>query len=296
MSNDESLTAKQLLEQSGLTPKKIFGQNFLFDKNILKKIIDVAQLKKTDNVLEVGPGLGTLTRELLAKAKQVVAIEKDHEMCQVIMTNYQLSITKQQKKSSITNNIKLKLVCADILRVTDEELREYFKGKPYRVVANLPYNITSHFLKIFLEREYAPSDMTIMIQREVGQRIMASPGQLSLLSISVQFFSDPKIEFVVHPGSFFPSPKVDSVVIHLKNIRKNKFAVDPDKFFKILKIGFSQKRKQLKAVLGKGKILDKSFTVGRIGEILVGLGYTDTARAQELSIQDWVNLVNQLVL
>lgn len=261
---------KEVIELLGEDrPKKHFGQNFLIDKNIIKKITKLADIKKTDLILEVGPGLGFMTRELAEYAKKVIAVEKDVKMVGIL--------EKQEMKNVEVWN-------QDILKVTEKQLKKSFKGKPYRVIANLPYNITSHFIRQFLETEYPPKEMILMVQREVAERIMSKPPNMNMLAVSVQFFSEPKIEFIVRPGSFFPSPKVESAIIHLKNIKAKKEKVDNKKFFEIVKQGFSQKRKQLKNNL-KNK---------EVGGFLEDLDLKTDIRAQELSVQDWVNLVNKI--
>ena len=261
---------KQVIELLGEDrPKKYLGQNFLIDKNIIDKIIKVADIKKTDLILEVGPGLGFLTKELTSRAKQVIAVEKDKKMVDIL------------EKEPVKN---LQVWNDDILKVSEAQLRKGFGGKPYRIIANLPYNITSHFIRQFLETDYPPQEMILMVQREVAERIMSTPPNMNLLGISVQFFSEPKIEFIVRPGSFFPSPKVDSAIIHLKNIKVDKKKVDYKKFFEIVRLGFGQKRKQLK------NNLKDTGGEGRLSEV----GLKETVRAQELSLEDWVNLVNKI--
>jgi len=253
-------------------PKKYLGQNFLVDKNILQKIIQVADIKKTDNILEVGPGKGVLTVELCGRAHCVLAVEKDKELIHCL---------EDQKLP------KLQLLAADIMKVDDSTIRAAFKGKSYRVIANLPYNITSQFLKAFLERDYAPESMLLMLQKEVAERICSKNGENSVLSLSVQFFAEPKIRFLVKKNSFFPRPKVESAIIEIKNIRKDRFKVEAEKFFEVVKLGFSQKRKQLKNNL-------KDFGENVVQQSLVEMGYKANARAEELSLGDWVTLVQLL--
>ncbi|KKR07677.1 MAG: Ribosomal RNA small subunit methyltransferase A [Parcubacteria group bacterium GW2011_GWC2_39_14] len=253
-------------------PKKYLGQNFLVDKNILQKIIQVADIKKSDMILEVGPGRGVLTAELCGRAQCVLAVEKDKDLIQSL---------EDQKLP------KLQILAADIMKVDDRTIRAAFKGKSYRVIANLPYNITSQFLKVFLEREYAPSEMLLMLQKEVAERICRKNGENSVLSLAVQFFAEPKIRFLVKKNSFFPRPKVESAIIEIKNIRKDKFKVEAEKFFEVVKLGFGQKRKQLKNNL-------KKFGEEVVQKVLIEMGYKSNARAEELSLVDWVNLVQRL--
>jgi len=255
-----------------LRPKKYLGQNFLVDKNILQKIIVVAEIKKSDYVLEVGPGRGVLTAELAKSAKRVLAVEKDKDL---------IADLNQNEWGNV------RVLQADILKVTDEQLRCEFKDHAYRVIANLPYNISSEFLRLFLEREYAPKAMLLMLQREVAERICSKDGENSVLSLAVQFFADPVIRFLVKKNSFFPSPKVDSAIIEIKNIRKDKYPIDPGKFFQVVKKGFAQKRKQLKNNL-------KEFGEARVVDVLSVLGYSENCRAEELALNDWVKLAQGL--
>ncbi|KKQ80375.1 MAG: Ribosomal RNA small subunit methyltransferase A [Parcubacteria group bacterium GW2011_GWC2_38_7] len=255
-----------------LKPKKYLGQNFLTDKNILQKIIQVADIKKTDYVLEVGPGKGVLTAELCSRARKVLAVEKDKDLIQGL------------EDLHLPN---LELLSADIMKVADSTIQEFFKGKEYRVIANLPYNITSQFLQAFLERDYAPTSMLLMLQKEVAQRICSKTGEHSVLSLSVQFFAEPKIQFFIKKNSFFPRPKVESAIIAITNIRKNKFKIDSEKFFEIVKLGFGQKRKQLKNNL-------KKFGEAEVQKCLVKMGYSANARAEELTLEDWVLMAQSL--
>lgn len=261
---------KKVLELLGEDrPKKSFGQNFLIDKNIINKIIKVADIKKTDLILEIGPGLGFLTNELEKRAKKVIAVEKDRKMVEIL--------EREERKN-------VDVWAQDALKVTEKQLEKAFDGKSYRIIANLPYNITSRFIRQFLEMDYSPKEMILMIQREVAERIMSVPPEMNMLAVSSQFFSEPKIEFMVKPGSFFPAPKVESAIIHLKNIKAKKQKVDSKKFFEVVKQGFSQKRKQLKNNLGnKG-----------VGVVLEDIGLKADVRAQELGLEDWVNLVNKI--
>ncbi len=252
-------------------PKKSLGQNFLTDKNILRKIIKVAEIKANENILEVGPGRGVLTFELVLLAKKVVAIEKDK----------MLFAELQNKQTEFSNLI---IQNQDILRIDFAELRKEFKNKPYKIVANLPYNITSRFLRTFLQSDYCPSEMILMVQREVGERIAEKePGEFSVLSNAVQFYCRPRVLFRVSANCFFPRPRVESVVIRLSEIGKNMPDCEAEKFFLLLRAGFSAKRKQLKNNLMKINKIDW-------GAVLVEAGLRGDIRAEELTVADWVKL------
>jgi 16S rRNA (adenine1518-N6/adenine1519-N6)-dimethyltransferase len=246
----------------------------LIDKNILQKIIKTAQIKKSENVLEVGPGKGVLTKELSARARRVLAVEKDVALMPELLSLGLPSVD---------------FVQADILKFSEDILRKAFNNKPYRIVANLPYNISSQFLKLFLERDYKPQNMLLMLQREVAERICSKNGEQSVLSLSVQFYAKPKIEFLVKRNSFFPAPKVDSAIISISTITPNKFEVAPTDFFAVVKLGFSQKRKQLKNNL-------KKYGSARVEACLLDLGYNPNVRAEELKLTDWVRLVQLLIV
>jgi 16S rRNA (adenine1518-N6/adenine1519-N6)-dimethyltransferase len=178
----------------------------------------------------------------------------------------------------------IKIINEDILKFDLSELKKEFHGEPYKIVANLPYNITSRFLRIFLEADYRPMEMILMVQNEVAKRICALPGEMSVLSVSVQIFCEPEILFRVSPGSFFPAPKVDSAVIKLANIRGDKFKIDQKKLFEIVKAGFSARRKQLRNNL-------KQIFGNDTEQILRSAGIKPEQRPQELTVEDWVKLI-----
>ncbi len=257
---------KELLSQHGARASKGLGQNFLIDKNVLEKIVTAADLKPSDGVLEIGPGIGTLTQELAKKAKRVVAVEKDRKMCEIL-----------QKTLEGYKNVEV--VDEDILKTNLSSLKDY------KIVANLPYYITSPVIRKFLEANNPPELMVLMVQKEVGQRICAKPPRMSLLAVSVQFYADVKIISYVSKNCFWPSPKVDSAIIKITP-RKDSLRVNPELFFKVVKAGFSQPRKQIIGNLTKKLELDKNIVLG----ILVKCGIQPEQRAESLSIDDWIKL------
>lgn len=223
---------KLLCATHGVRPSKSKGQNFLIDQNIVKKIISAADLSESDLVLEVGPGLGVLTGELIKSAKEVWAVELDKKIISFFRDNF-----KRQLSAG-----KLKLIEGDVLQINLRKLG--LDDWTYKIVANLPYNITSQFFRQFLEFGPRPTEMTVMVQKEVALRMVAKPGEMSLLSLSVQFFSQSKILFYVPRSCFWPAPAVDSAIICLK-LNKKLPLVDEKLFFRLARIGFSAKRKQL---------------------------------------------------
>ena len=217
---------KNLLKKYNIYPSKILGQNFLISKEVLKKILDTANLKSKDVVLEIGPGIGTLTKELAKKVKQVIAVEKDSKMIKIL-------------KETLRDLKNIELIQEDILKYD-------FKSQvPYKIVANLPYYITSPVLRKFLEIGSKPKEIILMIQKEVAQRIVASPPNMSILAISVQFFAKPEIISFVSKNCFWPQPKVNSAILKISQISMDLPPIDTDLFFKIVRAGFAQPRKQL---------------------------------------------------
>lgn len=256
---------KNLLKKHDIRPLRKMGQNFLLDNGILKKIIDAAELNSGDIVLEIGPGLGILTLELARKVKRVVAVEKDRKIYEILE-----NILKGK-------NIKnVEIINQDILKIPDVQLyRDRDKVGNYKIIANLPYYITSPIIRKFLEIKNKPSLMVLMLQKEVAQRICAQSPKMNLLAVAIQFYAEPKIIGYVNKKSFYPQPKVDSAIIRIipkKEIPK----IDTEKFFKIVKAGFSSKRKMLKNNLS-GINFEKT-------------GLSPKIRAENLSINEWLKI------
>ena len=269
---------KNICSQYGIVPSKSRGQSFLIDQNIINQTIKFANLKIGDTILEVGPGLGVLTRPLSESVRQVVAVELDKKVAEFLKVEFSAEI--KQKKIVLVEN--------DIFKVKLSEIG--LQDGAFKIVANLPYNITSLFLRYFLESALArPSEMIIMVQKEVAQRIVAVPGEMSLLALSAQFFAQPKILFEVNRACFWPAPAVDSAVIQLK-INKKLPEVDVKKFFRLAKIGFAAKRKQLHNNLSGGLGLSST----EIKNVFSKLGLREDIRAQDLSLDDWLKLFSAL--
>jgi len=259
---------KSTLKNYSTVPSKGLGQNFLVDRGALNNLLEAAELKKGDVVVEIGPGTGILTKELLEKAKKVIAFEKDKRMCALL-------------QDSLGKFKNLKIIQGDILTAA-------FKlPKNYKVVANIPYYITSPIIRKFLESENKPELMILMVQKEVGQRICAKPPNMSILSVSVQFYAKARIVRYVSRGSFWPSPKVDSAIIKINPlINADKKQINADIFFKIVKAGFSHPRKQLLNNFSKGLNLSRE----KIEKILKELDINPQQRAETLSTEKWIEL------
>ncbi|MFC1644827.1 16S rRNA (adenine(1518)-N(6)/adenine(1519)-N(6))-dimethyltransferase RsmA [Patescibacteria group bacterium] len=255
--------------------KKSLGQNFLKDEKILDDIIKSSELSSNDCVLEIGPGQGALTERLVETAKKVVAFELDQELIPGLLAKFK-------------NNDNLEIVHKDILQVNlGEELKErgLEKGE-YRVIANIPYYITSKIARLFLESEYSPKDMIIMVQKEVAHRMAAEPGKMSLLAVSVQYFAEAEVLFNVSRDAFEPVPNVDSAIIRIHSIRKEFDADEAKKFFRVVKAGFCARRKTLVNNLSNSLHIDKREVQQRLEDV----GIDANTRAQELSIDEWKKL------
>jgi len=260
---------KTTLKQHDLIPNKRLGQNFLIDKNILDKIIATADISKKDTILEIGSGLGTLTKELAQRAKKVITIEKDKKLIEIL-------------KQTLKNYKNIQIIQGDILR-SDLCKGRTSRLKSYKIIANLPYYITSPVIRMFLELNNQPQQMTLMVQKEVAQRICAKPPRMNLLAVAVQFYASPKIIFSVSKNSFWPRPKVDSAIIKISQIKKPE-GIDSKKFFQLVKAGFSSPRKQLANNLEKILNIPRSQTKRALAD---KCGLPHQARAQLLSIEDW---------
>jgi len=270
---------KDLLKKYDILPKKRFGQNFLIDKLALKKILKAADLKEKDLVLEIGPGIGNLTQELAKKTKMVVAVEKDPKMVEIL-------------KETVGDFKNIKIIQANILKIGHWALGI---GHSYKIVANLPYYIVSPAIRNFLEGKNPPKLMVLMVQKEVGRRICAKPPDMNLLAVSVQFFAKPKIISFVSKKSFWPQPKVDGAIIKIANIKsvndpRRKSAFN-QRFFTIVKSGFSQPRKQLINNLSKKLKVDRR----KIKSWLLKNKIQPNRRAETLSLRDWLKLTESFV-
>jgi 16S rRNA (adenine1518-N6/adenine1519-N6)-dimethyltransferase len=270
------MDTRNQLHRLGTRAKKGLGQHFLVDRSVLEEIISAAELVPSDTVIEVGPGLGVLTEELVKKAGKVIAVEADPK----------LASSLQKRLSKFAN---LTVINADILQLDPLELID--RKRHYKVVANLPYYIAAPILRHFLEASLKPSLMVVMVQKEVGQSMVAQPGNLSIFAISVQLYGKPFIVDYVPAQSFYPEPKVDSAIVRIEVYPKPAIAVENIAgFFEIVKAGFSAPRKQIRNSLALGLQL----TSAEIAELLKQSGIALHRRPETLSLEEWSRLQQTL--
>lgn len=270
----------------GIHPSKMRGQNFLCNEDILRKIVDAGEINSEDIILEVGPGLGNMTALLAARAKKVIAVEIDNKLAEIL-------------KAQLVEYKNIDIIHGDVLKSQVSS----FKFQDYKVVANLPYNISSYFLRKFLTNAPKPKLMVLLLQREVAERLCALPGKMSLLSFSVQFYARPQKLFDVPKENFWPEPKVDSSAVkielkkeeEIKDILK-RYGTDELSLFRLVKFGFSSRRKQLHKNLasGLGTLLKKKLPSESLKKVFLRLKLNPLARAQELSIEDWLKISREV--
>jgi 16S rRNA (adenine1518-N6/adenine1519-N6)-dimethyltransferase len=283
--------------------KKSLGQNFLKSEIALKKIIETGEIKPDDVILEIGPGKGALTEKLLEKAGLVVAVEKDRELFEFLKTKFEKQIAEKKlfliQEDILDFNMKQSVYERTLGRSDGDGQREFsaenYRGESgnilrnYKIIANIPYNITGAILKKFLKEENQPELMVLLVQHEVAQRIVARDGKESILSISVKAYGEPKMIMKVGARYFSPAPKVDSAIISIKNISRKTFkenGINEENFWEIVKTGFSHKRKKLSSNL---KSLSK-YKKNEDSSVLEDLG---NKRAEELTLKEWILLARQ---
>lgn len=275
---------KNLLRTRKLSPNATYGQNFLVDDEVLTSIVDAAGITPDDVVVEIGPGIGNLTRELLARSKFVLSIEKDPKFQPILY-----SIKKDHRES-------FRYEIADALEFDYQTLLSSHSPlatrHSYKVVANIPYYITGKILQMFMTAEHKPSTVVVLTQKEVAQNVIAEPGDLNLLGISVQIYGKPELIKIVPAKSFYPAPKVDSAILKITLPKKPLYNIaDEKKFFKILKACFAGKRKQLHNTLTNNLQLPKE----KVLEILSALNIDPGIRPQALTIEQWVRLSEKIL-
>lgn len=276
-------STSEVIKKYDFTFQKRFGQNFLIDEHVLGKIIDAAQIGENDGVIEIGPGIGTMTQLLAERAKKVVAIEIDKELIPIL-------------GETLSGYDNAKVINADVMKTDLNRLVEdEFPGMEVRVVANLPYYITTPIVMALLEQHVPVKSITIMVQKEVAMRMQAQPGtkDYGALSLAVQYYADTYIAANVPPNCFMPRPKVGSAVIRLDVYDAPKVKVNNEKImFELVRGAFNQRRKTLVNAVGNYAGLD--FSKEEIAKALIAAGLSETIRGEALSLQQFADLSNAL--
>ena len=274
---------KFLMKKYGITANKNLGQNFLIDESVIMDACDSANINKEDLVIEIGPGLGTLTKYILERAGKVICVELDDRMIDILKERFFL-----YENFEIINEDILKV---DLHKLIKEEKNE--KIKNVKIVANLPYYITTPIIMKLLEERLDLQSITVMVQKEVAERLIAVPGEkfTGAITYSVYYYADSENVRIVDKSSFIPEPSVESEVINLK-IRENPpvNVNNEELFFKLIKIAFMQRRKTLVNSLSNSGYIEKN----KIIEILKQLNINENIRAEKLSIQDFANIANKI--
>jgi 16S rRNA (adenine1518-N6/adenine1519-N6)-dimethyltransferase len=278
--NPKSKIENNLTPQSSvLSPKKSLGQHFLRDRSVPPRIAEAACLLSDDTVVEIGPGLGILTEVLAARLDpqvgRLIAVELDSSLLPTLQERF-------------AGQSHVSFVHADVLEIQPEELTG---GAPYKVVANLPYYITSAIMRHFLDANHKPRSLTVMVQREVAERMAARPPEMSLLAVAVQFYGKPRVMFRVPPGAFRPPPKVESAVVHIDIYPPETRPANPlsvETFFRVAQAGFGQRRKQLANTISSGLSIPKE----QVQASLLTAGVDPTRRAETLTISEWAKVAD----
>jgi 16S rRNA (adenine1518-N6/adenine1519-N6)-dimethyltransferase len=274
---------REWLQQYDLHARKGLGQHFLINSGVLRSITQAAELSPEDVVLEIGPGLGVLTRELVNQAGWVITVELDNKLTEILRKTFDSS-----RNISIINQDILDIEPMEIIQQERIKFPAPLHGQDnYKLVANLPYYITAPIIRHFCEARLKPKMMVIMVQKEVAKNIVAQPGEMGILAISVQFYGKPQIAGYVPAGNFYPVPKVDSAILKILLYAKPPVEVSSEKsFFEIVRAGFCAKRKQIGNSLAQGLDMPKP-------EVLCLLEKAEVApqkRAETLSLEEWARL------
>ena len=264
--------------------QKRFGQNFLIDAHVLEKIVSAAGITKDDCVLEIGPGIGTMTQYLAESAGQVIAVEIDTNLLPILA-------------DTLKDYSNVKVINQDILKVDINELvKEYNNGRPIKVVANLPYYITTPIIMGLFESNVPIDNITVMVQKEVADRMQVGPGSkdYGALSLAVQYYASPYIVANVPPNCFIPRPNVGSAVIRLTRYQEPPVQVkDPKLMFKLIRASFNQRRKTLQ--IGLNNSPEISFSKEEITKAIESLGVSPSVRGEALSLEQFAQLANYFV-
>lgn len=269
----------EILKKHGIRLTKSLGQNFLINKNIIEKLIRLSEIDKSDIILEIGPGMGVLTQALAKNSKLVIAVEKDRVLSEICKENLE----------DLSNVVILN---QDILETNVEKI--FFdlkiKEKKYKIVANLPYNISLRIIREFLESKFPPESIVVIIQKEVGQKICDNKSNLP--KIAFNFYGKPKNLFYISRELFWPKPRVDGAVLQITNIQKDLPNIDSKIFFKILRAGFSHPRKTILNNLSSGLNLGKE----EVSVWLEASRIDIKARPENIEIKEWINLTSNFKL
>ena len=269
---------REILERFELTAQKRFGQNFLIDSNILEKIVASAEITKEDTVLEIGPGIGTLTQYLCEAAGQVICIEIDKKMIPVL-------------EYTLADYDNVKVINNDVLKVDIGELIRENGANTVKVVANLPYYITTPIIMELLEKDIPAESITVMIQKEVAERMQVGPGSkdYGALSLAVSYYCDANVKMVVSPNCFIPRPNVDSAVIRLDKLASPRVSVrNKSEMFRIIKGAFEQRRKTLVNALSHSSAY--STDKAKVEKALEEMGKKPGIRGEELTLEEFAVL------
>lgn len=262
-------------EIHSLKPKRHRGQNFLIDKNILRKIVDAAAIQPNETIVEIGAGIGVLTQELAGRASQVIAVELDKALIPLL-------------KKAVAAYANITIIQDDCLDVPN--MKYGTTDGSYAVVANIPYNITSRLIRKFLEEHPRPSRMILLIQKEVAERMRAKPPDMNLLALSVQYYADVEVLFGVSRHCFSPKPSVESAVVRIVPKKQKQSDVSDEHFFTLVSSAFKGKRKRLVSTIADAVQRPKT----EIENVLARENISSNVRPQELSLEQWIHLVASL--
>jgi 16S rRNA (adenine1518-N6/adenine1519-N6)-dimethyltransferase len=272
------IDVRRLLQGAGLRPRKSLGQNFLIHEGALQRVAEAAEIRGDELVLEIGAGVGSLTRHLALRARRVVAVEIDPSLVAVLR-----GVLKPYANVSI--------VQGDILALPMERILGMPEPAGFKVAANIPYYITSAVIRRLVEGAARPRRMVLTVQKEVAERICAAPGKMNLLALSVQYYGRPSIEGKIPADSFYPAPEVDSAIVRVDlEGMPDREAEAADRLFRIARAGFSQKRKMLRNTLASGL----GMPAASVARILAGAGVDPSRRPETLSVGEWVGLAERL--
>lgn len=275
---------KELLQQHGFHFSKSLGQNFLINPSILEDIVEAAKITKEDYVLEIGPGAGSLTQYLAEHAKKVVAVELDTKVLPIL-------------EKTLESYSNVRIIHGDVLKVDLRQIiQQECEGQSIKVVANLPYYITTPIIMGLLEKELPITNIVVMVQKEVAERMSAEPGgkEYGALSVAVQYYTNPRMVTVVPPHCFIPQPKIDSMVIALDVLTEPKiYTKDKQLFFKVVKAAFAQRRKTLiNSLVNAG---DFHLNKEEWKVLLESIGLNEKVRGETLSLENFANITNLLL-